>query len=98
MSQRDYNKVYIWGRIIIQIMQDGQHDGIVIKVLPTLEVAINNGRLIAGFAIRWIVSDLCFGIMTREFKKRERERRRSVCDAAAKAGLTIRQQELRWGW
>ena len=98
MSQRDYNRVYTCGRFIAQVMQDGQHDGIIVDLIPGVTVSINNGRLLCGFALRWITGDLCFGIMTKTFSEVEKKRTRQVKEIADKAGLTVRQQELRWGW
>jgi hypothetical protein len=98
MSQRDYNNVYTAGRFILQVMQDSQHDGIAIDLIPGITLGVNNGRLIVGFALRWLTGDVCFGIMTKGFTEAERKRRQQVLELADKAGLTLRQQELRWGW
>lgn len=98
MSQRDYNHVYSWGRFILQIMQKGQHDGIVIHFLPQITLAVNNSHCSVAVGLEWITGTLNFGIMTKQYAKVERERTERVREVATKAGLTERQQELRWGW
>jgi hypothetical protein len=98
MSQRDYNRVYTYGRLIAQVLQDGQHDGIAIDVLPSCEIAVNSRLLVCGVALRWLTGDLCFGIMKKSFMQNEKDRMIRVQELADKAGLTVRQQELRWGW
>ena len=98
MSQRDYNKVYTCGPVILQIMQDGQHDGIIVDLLPQITLAINNGRCHIAVALNWICGTVNVGIMTPEFREGERKRRELVKAAAAKMGITPRQYALRWGW
>lgn len=98
MSQRDYNHVYTAGPFILQVLQDGQHDGIAIGLLPQITLAGNNGRCIVALGFDWICGTVNIGIMTTEFREGERKRRERVKELAAKAGLTPRQYELRWGW
>jgi hypothetical protein len=98
MSQRDYNQVYLLGPFILQIMQDGQHDGIAIDLLPTITLGMNNGKLIVGFALRWLCGDVNFGIMTKAFRESEWHRREIVAERADKMGVSPRQYALRWGW
>lgn len=98
MSQRDYNKVYTAGPFILQVMQDGQHDGIVIDLPPAMTLAANNGRSVVALGFNWICGTVNIGIMTNEFREGERKRLECVKEQAAKMGLTPRQYALRWGW
>jgi hypothetical protein len=98
VSQRDYNHVYIAGPFILQIMQDSQHDGIVIGLTPAITLAINNGRSIVALGFAWIVGTVNVAIMTKQFREAEKNRIQQVKEHAEKAGITFKQQELRWGW
>jgi hypothetical protein len=98
MSQRDYNHIYHLGPLCLQVLQDGQHDSIVIDLLPQVTFTANNSRLVAGFGLSWIVGTVNFGWMTAEFRKGEQKRLELVKELAAKAGLTPQQYALRWGW
>jgi hypothetical protein len=96
MSQRDYNHIYHLGPLCLQIMQDGQHDGIIIDLLPQVTLAINNGRCHVAVAFNWICGTVNIGVMTKEFREGERKRLERVRELADKMGITPRQYELRW--
>lgn len=98
MSQRDYNKVYTCGPFILQVMQDSQHDGLVVGVTPEITLAINNGKSLVALGLDWICGTINLGIMTKQFRDAERARRQRVKEMADKLGITVRQYELRWGW
>lgn len=98
MSQRDYNHVYIWGRLCVQVMQDSQHDGIVIGLTPEITLAINNGRSIVALGLDWLFGTINIAIMSKSFQRGEKQRRESIRAQAQKLGISERQYELRWGW
>ena len=98
MSQRDYNHVYTYGRAILQIMQDSQHDGITVDLIPQVTVSVNNNRCTLAIGLNWIVGTVNFGIMTKQYMVMEKQRNEKVIEAATKMGVSVRQYELRWGW
>ena len=98
MSQRDYNRVYTVGRFILQIMQDGQHGGLVVGLTPSVTLAINGSKCVFALGFYWIMGTVNFGFMSRAFATAEKERRQRVVREAARAGLTPEQYALRWGW
>ena len=98
MSQRDYNHVYTCGRVILQVMQDGQHDGITVDLLPQVTVSVNNNCCTFAIGLNWIVGTVNLGIMTKTYTLLEKQRREHVVKLAAKMGITARQYALRWGW
>lgn len=97
MSQRHYNKIYTCGRLILQILQDSQANGIAIDVLPRICVA-HNDKLIVGPGFDWICGGFNIGVMTKAFTDSERKRRAKVRQLAHERGLTPKQYRLRWGW
>jgi hypothetical protein len=98
MSQRDYNHVYTFGRLVLQIMQDSQHDGIAIDLIPEVTVAIKNNRCIFALGFNWLVGTINIGIMTAQYQQMEKQRQEKVKEQADKMNITPRQYALRWGW
>lgn len=98
MSQRDYNQVYMLGRLTLQVMQKGQNEGLVVHMTPGLTLAINNRDMVVALGLEWLVGTVNIGWAKAQFVKNEWSRREQVADLADKAGLTVKQQKLRWGW
>jgi hypothetical protein len=98
MSQRDYNHVYTLGRFILQIMQDGQHDGIAIDLVPQVTLAMANNRCSLALGFNWLMGTVNLGIMTAQYRKLEEQRQEKVKEQAKKMNITPRQYALRWGW
>lgn len=97
MSNRSYNHVYEWRRIVVQIILNGPKDGLCIDLLPAVSLGFNRQCAVAiGF--EWLCGSVNFGWMTKEFKEREHQRMEIVKRQADKLGISTRQQELRWGW
>ena len=96
--QSDYNRVYSWHRLTLQILLKSQRNGIVIDLLPQIALSIKNRLCVVAVGVEWICGSINLGVMNESFQKSEAERRRRVRELAKKSGITARQQELRWGW
>lgn len=98
MSRRDYNKLYLFGRLALQVIQFGQNSGLLIRLIPSITFASNNRDLLVGFSFEWLAGDINIGIANKSLIASERERKNAVDIAASKVGITPKQQRLRWGW
>jgi hypothetical protein len=98
MAQRDYNHLYVFGRLCLQILLAGGTHGRTIHLLPQVSLAFKNRHVLFAIGFEWLVGTVNVGFMTKAQQKGERERRESVHKQAVKLGITDRQQELRWGW
>ena len=98
MSNRSYNHVYYLGSFTLQIMLNGAEDGLCVHLLPQLSIGINNRLCRFAMGLEWICGCVNIGWMQPAFKESQKKRIKEVQDLADKAGLTYRQQELRWGW
>lgn len=97
-EERSYNHIYWLGRICVQILMVSQHRGLLVHLIPSVTLTACRDNSIIGFSFEWIAGSINIIWARKEFQDRERARRAHVRDLADRAGLTERQQELRWGW
>lgn len=97
-SERSYNRIYWFGPLCLQVLQNSQLDGLLIQVFPSVTLTVCRQHCVVGLSFEWLAGDINIAWARRTFRDREDARRLQVADAAKKAGLTVRQQELRWGW
>lgn len=91
-----YNRLYVFKRIALQILLSTERRGIVIALIPAIDLVINGENLVLGIGLQWIFGHVNFGLMQREFVTSEQQRRKTVASNAAQRGLTIKQYTLRW--
>ena len=92
----NYNRVYTWGRMILQVQQKRQNKGIAVDLLPGIVVGIANNRILVGLGFEWLTGTVNIGVMTAAFVKSEKDRLEHVYREASKAGLTVFQYQNRW--
>ncbi len=98
MINRNYNKVYMAGRLCTQVMLSGFSGDICIHLIPQLSIAVN-GRFWCAVGLEWLFGTINFGWARRVFVENEQARQKNIREAANKLGITKRQEELRWrGW
>lgn len=97
-EEHTYNRIYWLGRICVQILLVSQHRGLLVRLIPSVTLTACRDHSVIGFSFEWIAGDINIIWARREFQEFERTRRAQVKEWADKAGLTVRQQELRWGW
>ena len=91
----NFNRIYHFSRVVLQIQQTRQNKGIVIDLFPQIVVAVANRRIWFGLGFEWLTGSVNFGIMRLEFLKDEKERLKFIVREADKAGLTVNQYQ-RW--
>lgn len=97
-QERDYNHIYWIGRLCFQVLQLSQREGLLIRLLPSITLTVLRQHCVVGVSLEWLAGDINIAWAAKSFQERERARRAQVEESANKAGLTVRQQELRWGW
>lgn len=93
---KKYKRTYVLGRFVIQIVLDDAR-GFLIKLLPSIEVAIQHQFLHVGVGLGWLFGKLTFGFMRKTWVKGEYERRARVQKYADERGITRQVYEDRWG-
>ena len=95
---RDYSKIYRWRRFVLQIIQDGQYDGITVRVFPTVSVSFNNPQMHFALGLEWLTGDVCFGFARKIFVEGEETRREWDTKHAATRGMTLKEWRGRHRW
>jgi len=98
MNQREYNHLYVCGRLCVQILLEGGKWGWTIHLLPQVSLAFKNRFVLFAVGFEWLTGTVNIGFMSKEQQSYEFKRREAVHEAALKMGITDRQQELRYGW
>jgi hypothetical protein len=98
MSNRDYNKVWTLGPLVLQVIQDGQHDGISVDLLPRVCVAVNNSMIYFGLGFEWLTGGFNIGWAKPSYLAAGVRDQKLYEEQATKQGLTVKQYRLRWGW
>lgn len=97
-AKGSYSQFYSWKRLCLQVILQGQREGLCIDLLPQLTLAINNRRVVVGLGFQWIAGNVNIGYMTKGFMDSEKGRIETVRKLADKARISVKQQALRWGW
>jgi hypothetical protein len=69
--------------------------GFIVRLVPSLQVAVQNGWAHIAVEIEWLFGSVTFGLMTKKWIKNWREIRQEQHETAAKQGLTYKQFMLK---
>lgn len=97
-QERSYNHIYWLGRVCVQILQQSQREGLLVRLFPSVTLTVRRQYCVVGVSLEWLAGDINIVWATKSFQESDRVRRAKVEELARKAGITRRQEELRWGW
>lgn len=96
MTASNYNRIYVIGRVCLQVSLSS--DWRVIDLLPQLTATVGGKLLSVGASVSWVYGMVALGIMNQGFALQERNRREKLKDTAQRLGVTEKVAAYRYHW